>query len=128
MSQADFPIGRSSACIIGQFKAGDRVLKVLFFSMMEGLGSLLVRRICTCCAVRVSAQPSCEDCHLFYEIVVGGHQGLVVDCNCRDCGRALYQNDFFGCCCCIYIVELIFKVVLVDKVFYCGALWGHNLA
>ena len=29
---------------------------------------------------------------------------------------------------CGWIVEVIFKTILVDKVVYCGALWGHSLA
>ena len=114
MSQADFPIGRASACIIGQFEAGVRLVKALFFAMRAGLGDFLVRRIFTFCAVVVLAQPSCEGCHLCHELGVGGHQGLVVDCHRRDCGRELCQHEFFRGCGCGYIVEVIFEVVLVD--------------
>ena len=38
MSQAAFPIGRASACIIGQFEAGVRLVKALFFQCGQVLG------------------------------------------------------------------------------------------
>ena len=73
MSQAAFPVGRASDCILGQFEAGIRLVKVLFFAMREGLGALLVRRIFTCCAVGVLAQPSCEGCYICHDVGVDGH-------------------------------------------------------
>ena len=45
MSQADFPIRQASTCILGQFEAGVRLMKALFFAMREGLGASLVRLI-----------------------------------------------------------------------------------
>ena len=53
MSQAAFPIGRVSACILGQFEAGVRFVKALSFTVETGLGDLIVRRSSTCCAVGV---------------------------------------------------------------------------
>ena len=100
MSQAAFPIGRASACILGQFEAGVRLVKALFFTVRTGIGALLVWRISTCCAVGVLFQPSCEVCHLCHELGVGGNQGLIVDFHRRDCGRELRQNDLLlgrGC-------------------------------
>ena len=46
MSQAAFPIGRASACIIGQLGSGVRLVKSLFFTLVapsEFLPNLLVR-------------------------------------------------------------------------------------
>ena len=100
MSQAPFTIGWASACILGQFDAGVRLVKALFLTVRSGLGASLVRRISTCCAVGFSSQPSCEVCHLYHELVVGVNQGLVVDFHIRDCGRELCQHGFFrgrGC-------------------------------
>ena len=58
MSHADFPIGQTSACIIGQFEAGFMLVKALFFATRSGLGSSLVPPICTHCTVEVPAHPS----------------------------------------------------------------------
>ena len=98
MSQADFPIGRASACILGKFEAGVRLVKDLFFTVRTGLGESFVRYISTCCAVRVSSQTSCEVCHLFHELGVGGKQGLIVDCHRRDCGRELWPQVVAASC------------------------------
>ena len=128
MSQAAFPIGQASAYILGQLEAGVRLVKALFFTVGTGLGASLFRSSSTCCAVRVSSQPSCEACHLCHELGVGGNQGLIVDCNLRDCGCELLQNKLFCGRGCGKVVEVIFKVILVDKVVDCSALWGHSSA
>ena len=48
MSQAAFSIGRASACILGQFENGFRIVKALFFAVRTGLGDLLVRCSSAC--------------------------------------------------------------------------------
>ena len=103
-------------------------MKALFFAIRADLRDLLVHRICTCCAVGVSSQPSCEVCHLCHELGVGVNQGLIVDCRRRDCGRELLQNDLFRGRGYGKVVEVIFEVILVDEVLNFGALWGHSLA
>ena len=102
-------------------------MKALFFTVMTGFGASLVCRIFTCYAVGVSSQNSCEVCHVCHELGFCGNQGLVVDCHRRDCVRELLQNDLFHSGGCGKIVEVIFKVVLVDEVVDCGALWVHSL-
>ena len=74
MSQAAFPIGWASTCILGQFEAGVKIVKALSFAMRAGLRASLVRpHICTFCSVGISAQSSCESCHLGYKVGVGWH-------------------------------------------------------
>ena len=128
MSQADFPIGWASTSIIGQFEACIRLVKALFFTVRIGLGYFLVWCIFTCCAVGVSSQPSCEVCHLCHKLGVGGNQGLIVDCHRYNCGYEFCQHNLFRGRGCGNIVKVIFEVVLVDDVVYCGSLWGHGLA